>query len=256
MEHAEIAGSAGRPGPVRTAADRLLVWTLGAGLLAGAVAWLAGEATLNTFRPRMQRMMTPIGPMIGATAQEHAKAESRNAALASALQGACLGLALGLAGGLARGAAGVGAVAGLAGAVLGGALALGAAVALQPVYDRNVQLDQVDQSLTVPLLVHGGIWGVAGLAGGLAFGLGLGGRRDLVARAAVGGLVGALLATFVFDFTGAMMFSEAKTTRPLSLTWGSRLLARALVSLLAAAGVGALVAGRPAPEPAAVPPAA
>jgi hypothetical protein len=258
MEHAETAGSAGRPGPVRPAAHRLPAWALGAGLLAGAVSWLVGEASLNTFRPKMQRMMTPAGPMIGATAAEQTRADARNAALAFAVQGACLGLALGLAGGLARGAAGGGAVAGLAGAVLGGALALGAAVALQPVYDRNVQLDQVDQDLTVPLLVHGGIWGVAGLAGGLAFGLGLRGRRDLIARAAVGGLVGALLATFVFEFTGAIMFPEAKTTRPLSLTWGSRLLARALVGLLAAAGVSALVAGRPtpAPEPAAGPPAA
>src|SRR5262249_26321970 len=127
---------------------------------------------------------------------------------------------------------------------LGGALAFGASAALQPVYYRNVQLDQVEQGLTVPTLVHGGIWGAAGLAGGLAFGFGLGRGRTSVARAALGGLVGGLLAGFVFEATAAMAFPKAGTTRPLSLTPGSRLMAKMLVALLAAAGIAALVAGR------------
>ena len=168
---------------------------------------------------------------------------------------------MGLAGGLARGSARSGAAAGLAGAVLGGALALGAAAALQPVYYRNVQLDQVEQGLTVPMLVHGGIWGAAGLAGGLAFGLGLGRGRSSIARAALGGLAGVLLAAFVFEATAAMAFPTAATTRPLSLTPGSRLMAKMLASLLSAAGIAALLAGRPAapasgPEPTRPEPAA
>ena len=148
----------------------------------------------------------------------------------------------------ARGSARSGAAAGLAGAVLGGALALGASAALQPVYYRNVQLDQVEQDLTVPMLVHGGIWGAAGLAGGLAFGLGLGRGRSSIARAAVGGLVGVLLAAFLFEATAAMAFPNAATTRPLSLTPGSRLMAKMLASLLSAAGIVALLAGWPAPR--------
>jgi hypothetical protein len=266
MEHTGTAGSAVRPGPVRPAATRLAIWALGAGLLAGAAAWLVGEATVDVFRPTMVTMDTPAGRMTAASVQELTRTDMKNAALAFAMQGACLGLALGLAGGLARGSAWSGAAAGLAGAVLGGALALGTSAVLQPVYYQNVQLDQIEQGLTVPMLVHGGIWGAAGLAGGLAFGLGLGRGRSSIARAAVGGLVGILLAAFVFEATAAMAFPKAATTRPLSLTPGSRLMAKMLASLLAAAGIAALIAsGREAPasgpestrrEPAAGPPAA
>jgi hypothetical protein len=266
MEHAGIAGSAVRPGPARPASNRLAIWALGAGLLAGATAWLVGEATLEVFRPTMVTMDTPVGRMTAASAQEVMRTDVKNSALAFAVQGACLGLALGLAGGLARGSARSGAAAGLAGAVLGGALALGASAALQPVYYRNVQLDQVEQGLTVPMLVHGGIWGAAGLAAGLAFGLGLGRGPASIARAAVGGLVGVALAAFVFEATAAIVFPKAATTRPLSLTPGSRLMAKMLVSLLAAAGIAALLAStrtppqaeteRTWPEPAAGPPAA
>jgi hypothetical protein len=112
------------------------------------------------------------------------------------------------------------------------------------------------------MLVHGGIWGTAGLAGGLAFGLGLGRGRSYIVRAAVGGLVGVLLAAFLFEATAAMAFPKAATTRPLSLTPGSRLMAKMLASLLSAAGIAALLAGRPAapeptrPEPGAEAPAA
>jgi hypothetical protein len=251
MEHVETAGATGRPGPARLAADRLAIWALAAGLVAGAAAWLVGEATVEAFRPTMIAMDTPAGRMTAASAQELMRTDMKNAALAFAVQGACLGLALGLAGGLARGSARSGAAAGLAGAVLGGALALGTSAALQPVYYQNVQLDQVEQGLTVPMLVHGGIWGAAGLAGGLAFGLGLGRGRSSIARAAVGGLLGVLLAAFVFEATAAMAFPKAATTRPLSLTTESRLMAKMLACLLSAAGIAALRSGRPAagPEP-------
>jgi hypothetical protein len=40
--------------------------------------------------------------------------------------------------------------------------------------------------------------------------LGLGGRRDLIARAAAGGLVGALLAAFAFEMAGALLFPERR----------------------------------------------
>lgn len=256
-------------GPMELAlprAGRLVVLTLGAGLLAGAVAWLAGEATVQTFRPKMVTANTPMGPMTAAPADEIVRTDVKNAALAFAMQGACLGLALGLAGGLARGSARAGAAAGLAGAAIGAALALGAAAALQPVYYQSLQLDRVEQGLTVPMLVHGGIWGAAGLAGGLAFGLGTGGGRSSIARAAVGGLVGVLLAAFVFEATAAMAFPKAATTRPLSLTPESRLMAKMMASLLSAAGIAAVLVGRPGapvsgpeptrPEPAAGAPAA
>lgn len=262
MGHAETIGPAGETGPSRPAVDRLPAWVLGAGLLAGVVTWAVGEATVEAFRPKLVTVNTPGGRQTGASVQEWTRADVRNAALAFAVQGACLGLMLGLAGGLGRGSARAGASAGLAGAVLGGALALGASMALQPVYYGNIQPDRVEQGLGVPMLVHGGIWGVVGLAAGAAFGLGRGGPRSSIVRAAVGGLLGGLLAAVLFEPTAAMWFPEAKTTRPLPMTSGSRLLAKMLVALLSAAGIAALAASRtsgpvsvPAPpEPVAGPP--
>jgi hypothetical protein len=245
MEYAETAGSAGRPG-LAWRADRLAIWVLGAGLLAGVMAWLVGEATVGFFQPKMVTMNTPAGRMTGASIQEVTRTDVKNAALAFAVQGACLGLALGLAGGLARGSVRAGAVAGLAGMILGGALAFGASVVMQPVYYRSIQMDQVDQDLGVPMLVHGSIWGAAGLAAGFAFGLGLGGGRSSIARAAAGGLLGALIAAFLFEAAGAMAFPKAATTRPLSLTPESRLMAKLMTSILSAAGIMSLVAGRSA----------
>jgi hypothetical protein len=251
MQHVQTTGSAAHAASMARAAApaHLGIWVMAAGLLAAAGSWGVGEATVNAFPAKLERMMTPLGPMIGTKALEQVKADTKNATLAFAVQAVCLGVALGVAGGLARGSIVGGVLAGLAGAVLGGALALVAAAALQPIYYRNVQLDQVEQSLVVPLLVHGVIWGVAGAAGGLALGLGLNGRWNLIARLAAGGLVGALLAAFAFEVAGAMLFPEAKTTRPLSLSWESRLMARMLVSLLSAAGAIAAVASLPASKP-------
>lgn len=266
MEHAETLGSAERPATARPVTDHLAIWVLGAGLLAGAMTWLVGEATVATFRPKMEVMNTPAGRMTGATVEEVVRTDVKNATLAFVVQGACLGLAMGLAGGLARHSAGAGIGAGVAGGILGAALAFGASAALQPVYYSNRELDRVDPGLTVPMLVHGGIWGAVGLAGGLAFGLGRGGGPSSIARTAVGGLIGGVLAACLFEATAAMAFPEAATTRPLSRTSGSRLMARMMVALLAAAGIVALVGGggtasvspgtAPAgPEPEAGPPA-
>jgi hypothetical protein len=88
----------------------------------------------------------------------------------------------------------------------------------------------------------------------LAFGLGLRGGPSSIARAAAGGLVGAVLAAFLFEVTAAMAFPKAATTRPLSLTLESRLMAKLMISILSAAGIAALLAGQPAspwsrPEP-------
>ena len=69
MEHAGIAGSAGGPGPARPASNRLAIWVLGAGLLAGVAAWLVGEATVEVFRPTMVTMDTPVGRMTAASAR-------------------------------------------------------------------------------------------------------------------------------------------------------------------------------------------
>ena len=139
----------------------------GRGFWLGLAAWLVGEATVEVFRPTMVTMDTPAGRMTAASAQEVMRTDVKNAALAFAVQGACLRGALGLAGGLARGVRrGPGQRPDSSVRYSDGALALGASAAVQPVLYRNVQLDQVDQGLAVPMLVHGGIWGGDRTGGG------------------------------------------------------------------------------------------
>jgi hypothetical protein len=132
----------------------------------------------------------------------------------------------------------------------------GMALAIVPHYFRMF-LRLRPEGFIPPLLMHGGIWGAVGAAGGLAFGLGLGGR-DRAARALIGGLLGALLGTVLYDLIGALAFPMSRTDFPVAADWPPRLLARLLVAGLAAAGTAMAVAGQgpmiAPPRPATMPP--
>jgi len=52
----------------------------------------------------------------------------------------------------------------------------------------------------------------------------------------LGGLVGGLLGAVVYEMLGAFAFPMAATTKPISETWGTRLIARLSVAILAAVG--------------------
>jgi hypothetical protein len=102
------------------------------------------------------------------------------------------------------------------------------------------------------MVVHGGIWAAVGAAGGLALGVGLGGGRR-IGRAALGGLLGAVAAAVIYIVIGGLAFPLSATHRPIALTWATRLLARLLVTSLAAAGAVWVVQAGQRP-PAAAPP--
>ncbi len=237
------AGVAGRPGGGRSGAVRL--WALGAGAGAVLVSWLLIEATHDSFKPKGTAM-----PFVGSTFlfagwQERATAGTRNAALALGLTGAAVGLALGLAGGLARRSARAGVVAAFLGVVLGAAAGAGAALAAVPLATRIHDRDPGSLSVEMAssLLVHGLPWAAVGAAGGLAFGIGLGGR-DRTGRGLLGGLLGGIAGAFVYEVIGALALPGAKTIDPIAASWGIRLLAQILAVIPAAAGVAALVPDR------------
>jgi hypothetical protein len=117
------------------------------------------------------------------------------------------------------------------------------------VFFRHV--DDESSDLVLPLLIHGGLWTSIGAAAGLAFGVGLGGRGR-IARMLLGGVLGAIAGTMVYDVAGALIFPLAQTGRPLSATWGSRLFAHVAVAFLVAACVAAAAQdpkAKPAPAP-------
>ena len=206
-----------------------------AAILAGIIAWLGGEAIhgrydaplLDSFHPRSREM----GAMV-------ASATIREGMRAFAMLGAALGLAMGLAGGFARRSRPAALAAGSLGLVLGAVVGAGSVVALVPYYLKYVNRDGDD--LVWPLLTHGGIWSAVGAAGGLAFGLGLGDWRR-AGRVLVGGLIGALIAVLVFELVGPLAFPLAKTGEPISESWGSRLFARLVLTVLTAAGAALAV---------------
>jgi hypothetical protein len=170
---------------------------------------------------------------------------TREAVLAYGMLGAALGLALGLAGGLTRRSVLAALGAGGVGLALAAAAGAGAASRLVPYYLTHVNRDA--DELLLPLLTHAGVWAAVGAAAGLAYGAGLGGLRGAL-TGLLGGLLGAAVGTLVFEAVGPFAFALAKTSEPVSATWGSRLVARLAVAVCTAAGA-ALAAHAPTSKP-------
>ena len=172
--------------------------------------------------------------MIGARGRQ---SSDRAAAIAYGALGMLLGLGLGAVGGLARGSASAAAAAGLAGLVLGGAAgARGhhAGTAGVPCRRPRATDEDAGRDLGLALATHGGIWISVGVAAGLGLGLGLGGGARL-GRAVVGGLLGAVIATVIYEFGGAVGFPLSESFRPRAVTAGPRLLAHLSVALCVSA---------------------
>jgi hypothetical protein len=203
---------------------RAWIVTLGAGLAAAMITWAAGDSMMvDETGTGARGGRTRISPVVHST---------RNAMTSLGLLGASLGLGLGLVGGLLRGSARSAGLAGLVGVVLGGAAGAGAAKVLVPLYFSNYS----GVSLSVPLLVHGGLWTSISLAAGLAFGLGIGGPGR-VTEAVIYAILGALFATLTYEFAGVWLFPAAQTDRPLPLSSESRMFAYLVVALMISAAL-------------------
>ena len=231
----------GGPLPPPHGGGRLVLSALGIGLGVGIVSWLIGEAAEDAFSPRTIAGSLPNGiPTRIITDSARSVATIRNVTLSSGLFGALLGSSLGLAGAFARRdprAVGRTVLIGLATGALAGA---GAALPLVTLYFRSFER-YAPEGLIEPLLVHAGIWGAIGAAGGLAFGLGAGGRGQWL-RGLVGGLVGAVLGAAIYEIVGATAFPMSRTFLPSAAEWPPRLMARLLVATLAAVGAALAVA--------------
>lgn len=228
---------------VSRSSSRLLVWTLAltAGLAAGCVAWLIGEATYDRLQPQI--LATGGIPTVeeareGVRAMRSALA--MQAAVAFAALGAALGLALGFAGGGVRRSARSGLIGGAFGVIMGGAAGAVTSLALVPVYFHFYDPDRDD--LMLALLIQGGIAAAVGAVGGASFAIG---SRIPIARVLLGGLLGAFAGVLIYEIVGALAFPVDKTTNPISTTATTRLLGRILVATLASAGTAMSCASAP-----------
>jgi hypothetical protein len=204
---------------------------LAAGLLAGVAAWLVGEAILEAHR-------SVLSPKVGRDVDAEAVRKFARATLTSAsgtftALGAILGLSLGMAGGLARRSASAGFRAALLGCVVGAIGGGSSSLLILPYFFKNQ--DPHSPDLMLPLLTIGSICAAVGATGGLAFGVGLGGR-DRWVKSLVGGLLGAGLGAVVYEVVGAIAFPSDRTDLAISFTPVTRAMLHVLAATLAAVG--------------------
>lgn len=235
----EITGTGSRP------RGRMRGWFLptiamAVGLVGGVAAWAIGE-TPAVIVPAVEKEVPfmGMGPSVPSLSPEsELAAQQETAARAFGLLGGLTGLLLGLAGGLTSGSRRRALVAGGVGLIVGVLVSAGITWVAVPGFEGWRLASPGD--LVPCLLLHGVCWLPIGAVGGLALGLGLGGR-DRLLSGLVGGILGAFLATLVYEFLGAALFPMAGTGEPISTTPMSRLLGRLLVPVLT--GLGAALAG-------------
>jgi hypothetical protein len=237
------AGRSGRPW-------RLGVAAVLAGLIAAAGAWLLGETRLVQVTPAISQY-NMMGRLIrDATAETRQVAAIQTTARVYGVFGGLLGLLLGLAGGWARGRSRAAMIAAAVGLLAGIAAGAVAPIAVLPPYHRLIV--GRGGGLVPALLMHCGLWTALGAAAGLAAGIGLADLRRL-ARAALGGAIGAVLGAVAFDVLAAIAFPLGGTDRPIPGTWGARLLAFLLLGVSIAAGAALGGRGPDAAKPVGTP---
>ncbi len=111
--------------------------------------------------------------------------------------------------------------------------ALGAAPSflLMPLHASSSSQDPGSLDLTMPLLIHLGLFCPIGAGIGLTFGLLRAGSRKSVVDSIIAGIVGAALGTIAFEFAGAILLPTDKTNEALPGTAMARLMAMLCVSL-------------------------
>ncbi|WP_169977127.1 hypothetical protein [Tautonia rosea] len=202
---------------------------LAAGLVAGLLAWLGGEAIValktadQTFVPANQGQIAQHDALIQ-------QATIFKSTASFAILGAAVGLAMGIAGGWLRHSSSSSLTTGIAAAILGALVTAGVAWVSLPMFLKDTE--QLGESMLAPILMHGLLWAPVGLVGGLAFAIGLGRPPAMLLQGAIAGVIGAVFGATIYDIVGALVLTSENTAMPLSEGWGSRLLARMCVAVL------------------------
>jgi hypothetical protein len=203
--------------------------------MAGLIGFGLGELLYARFASELVPQNMGGIQVMRPTLETKAVSDARNAATAFAMLGGVLGLILGLAGGLERHSIGSTAKAGCIGLVLGAAMGAVLPLVLVVPYERLLAQRTTDD-LLLSLGLHATLWAPLGAVGGLAFGIGRG-RWDQTLRLMMVGLTGAIVGSVVYDVIGGAVTPLARTGDAISITWPTRLLARLLVAIGAAAAI-------------------
>ena len=207
------------------------------GLLAGLMTWGTGETKLLAVTAKQERFVAAGRQIEWSTPDTRNAAAQVNAARIHAVFGGLLGVFLGLTGGMWRRSPRAAAIAAVAGGGLGAGLGGIVTYFVLPIYEHYRQWHGSD--LAASIVLHTSLWAGIGATGGLALGMGLGGKL-LPWKTAAGGLLGAICGGALFDLLGAVLFSLEETGEPISSTARTRLMARLLVAVFSAAGAAVL----------------
>jgi hypothetical protein len=226
---------------INVASTRLLMakaWVaiIAVGIATGFVVWELGEWALHSFAPTYKMTSEKIFDRRKSTAEigrQRRLYGTQVAIITYGALGAALGLALGLAGGSLRGLFFRGLNAGLAGLIFGAVSTAAVAKFAVPLYYRafDASSDKLAHDMLLPFIIHAAIWICAGTAGGGSLGLGLG-SWSVAFRGALGGGLGALLGTVIYEVAGALLFTMAGTAQPLAEQWEPRMIALLSVTIL------------------------
>lgn len=221
---------------------RSLLMTLALGLVAGVGSWLTGEGILRAYRAELAPAMKPIPTLDDAQLLLAARVTS--GCLVFGMMGGWIGLAGGLAGGASQRSWQRAVRAGIFGLVLGTIGTAGIVRLVLPIFYTRV--DSQAQDLTMPLIGHVALWMTSGAVGGLAYSLGAG-RSTRLWEPALGGLLGAVLATVAYELAGALLLPTHRTHLPMPGTSATRAMAQIMVALGTVIG-SSLEPGRPATD--------
>jgi hypothetical protein len=218
---------------------------LGSGLLAGLLAACVGELIYAHihFDPEYPATLESMSGSERAIARAQVRFKTRvavekNQAIAAyGMLGLALGVALGITGALIAGSKPISLAGAVIGGVSGGVVGAGFSMALIPVF---FEVSNSQTGLPLLFLTHLAIFAGVGAAAGLALGWSLGDRKVIV-RCMIGGIVGALIGTFVFEVANFVAFPNMRTFEPVPL----KTIPRFIMHLLVATGTS-FFAGRSA----------
>jgi hypothetical protein len=219
-----VGSSAGSPTAIKPGLGvPLWLITLGAGIIAGVLSGLGGEATSRAIPLRMELpanfasisgyQKVAVVAMIAGNATRVAVREK--AAAAYGLLGVLLGIGLGLTGGWASGSMRSGWKGALVGGVAGGVAGAALSAVFVPIFFRfqDPDTDAATLGLLLLFFTHAAIFAGIGAASGLALGWGSG-DRGTIGQALVGGLLGAIVGTFAFEVINSLLYPMVRTYEP------------------------------------------
>jgi len=233
--------SAGRPTAIKASLRvPLALITLGAGIIAGVLSGLGGEATSRAIPMRIEYppnfasvsgyQRDAVLAMLAGDAMRVAVRE--RAAAAYGLLGVLLGVGLGLTGGWTSGSVRSGLIGALVGGVAGGVAGAALSAVFVPIFFRfqDPETDAATLGLLLLFFTHAAIFAGIGAASGLALGWGLG-DRGTIGQALIGGLLGAVIGTFAFEVINSLLYPMVRTYEPVPMEPTPRVLLHLCVAV-------------------------